>query len=191
MRKINLQIVLLFLLAHAYGQQQDTIQTTRPGVSRYVERARPVEEIRQNYPYDITLRNADGEVFNSADVFKSNGKPTILMFWLTTCVPCRHELAAISSRFEGWQAEAEFNLYAISIDFPHNYEQFVKRVKESQWSFPAYHDHNREFWLIMPGRLNGLPQTFILDKAGNIVHHKRKYVPGDEDELFQLVKSLR
>lgn len=191
MSKIITQLLLLFFLVNAYGQQQDTALTARPRVHQYIETARPADEIQQNYPYDIKLRNADGEMLNSASVFEKNGKPTVLMFWLTTCVPCRHEMAAVSSKLEGWRKEADFNIYAISIDFPHNYEQFVKRVKESKWTFPAFHDLNREFWLIMPGRLNGLPQTFILDKDGQIAHHKRKYVPGDEDELFQLVKSLR
>jgi peroxiredoxin len=127
---------------------------------------------------------------NSANVFAQNGKPTVLMFWLTTCVPCRHELTAISGKYESWQAETGFNLYAISIDFPKNYGNFVKRVEDSRWPFPAYHDLNREFSVILPGQLNGLPQTFILDKTGRIVHHKRKFSPGDEDVLYDLIKEV-
>jgi peroxiredoxin len=42
----------------------------------------------------------------------------------------------------------------------------------------------------MPGQLNGLPQTFIIDKDGNIVYHKRKYRSGDEDLLFEKVKTI-
>ena len=42
----------------------------------------------------------------------------------------------------------------------------------------------------MPGQLNGLPQTFILDKEGNIALHKRKYRSGDEDKLYEKVKEL-
>ena len=41
----------------------------------------------------------------------------------------------------------------------------------------------------MPGRLNGLPQVFLLDKNGEIVYHKRKYLPGDEDKLFEAIKE--
>ena len=159
-------------------------------VRHYVETARPEEEIKKDYPYDIQLRNADGVSASSADILAANSKPTILMFWLTTCGPCRQELAALSAKYESWKSALDFNLYAISIDFPHNYEQFVNRVRESKWPFPAYLDLNREFGIIMPGKLNGLPQTFVLDKRGNIVLHKRKYAPGDEDELFEALKQL-
>lgn len=192
MNRILFLLLLVFLCSNSWGQNQDSSFIIRkPRVNQYVDTSRPADEIQQSYPYDIAIRNASGEMLNTAAVFEKNGKPTVLMFWLTTCVPCRHELAAVSSKFEAWKQEADFNLYAVSIDFPHNYEQFVNRVVDSKWPFPAYIDVNREFWLIMPGRLNGLPQTFILDKDGNIVHHKRKYAPGDEDELFRLVKSLR
>jgi cytochrome c biogenesis protein CcmG, thiol:disulfide interchange protein DsbE len=192
MNRILLSTLLLFFFAIASGQSQDSaIVIQKPRINTYVDTARPMGEIQQNFPYDIALRNAAGDSLNSSSVFEKNGKPTVLMFWLTTCGPCRMELAAISSKFEQWKTEADFNMYAISIDFPHNYEQFVKRVEESQWPFPAYLDTNREFWLIMPGRLNGLPQVFILGKDGNIVHHTRKYAPGDEEKLFELIKSVQ
>jgi len=43
---------------------------------------------------------------------------------------------------------------------------------------------------VMPGALNGLPQTFIFDKNGEIAYHKRKYRGGDEKKLFAKVKEL-
>lgn len=192
MNKFMLFLLLLFTSAIASAQgEAPAVINASPRMNVYVETARPAEQIRQDYPYDIALRTATGDTLNSAEVLAKNGKPTILMFWLTTCMPCRYELAAISGKFNTWKKEADFNLYAISVDYPKNYEQFVKRVEESNWPFPAYNDLNREFGVIMPGKLNGLPQTFILDKNGNIVHHKRKFVPGDEDNLFELVKSMQ
>ncbi len=177
----------------ASGQNTDTapivIQPRQS--SYYVDTARPSNQIQSTFPFDIPLRNAAGDTLNSATVFEKNGKPTVLMFWLTTCGPCRMELNAIAPKFKGWQQEADFNFYAVSTDFPKNFPQFVNRVDEGNWPFPAYHDLNREFRLVMPGELNGLPQVFVLDKAGNIAYHTRKYVPGDEDRLFEEVKKLR
>lgn len=146
--------------------------------------------IATDYPYDIALSNADGEQFNTSEVFKKNGKPTIVLFWLTTCYPCGLELKALKEKFPQWQNEEEFNFYAISTDFKKNYGNFVKRVKSSGWTFETYHDTNRAFAKMIPGNLNGLPQVFIYDADGNIVYHKRKYSTGDEDKLFEKVKSL-
>lgn len=155
-----------------------------------VNKARPKNEVNAVFPYDIDLKTAKGEVMKSDELLKSNGKPTILLFWLTTCYPCRIELKAIEKKFAGWKEEADFNLFAISTDFEKNYENFVKRVDESKWPWQAYNDVNREFRLVMPGGLNGLPQTFVLDGNGEIVYHKRKYSTGDEDILFAKVKAL-
>ena len=44
--------------------------------------------------------------------------------------------------------------------------------------------------MVMPGELNGLPQIFILDEKGNTVYHHKRYIPGDEDELFAKIKEL-
>ena len=153
--------------------------------------SRPADKIEKVFPYDIDLKTAEGKVVNSSKMFKKNGKPTVLLFWLTTCAPCRMEMEAIKGKFENWQKEADFNFYAISTDFPKNYENFVKRVNESGWKWEAYNDVNREFMQIMPGELNGLPQTFLLDKNGEIVLHKRKWIPGDEDKLIETIKDLK
>ncbi len=162
-------------------------QTTR----QFAETARPAEQIDQTYPYDITLADAEARTFLSSSVFPVDGRPTVLLFWLTTCGPCRMELAAIAAKYGAWKETADFNLMAISIDYPHNREAFVQRVRESKWPFPAYLDVHREFGEIMPGKLNGLPQVFVLDGQGNIVYHKRKYAPGDEDLLFGQIQAMQ
>ncbi len=173
----------------AIAVQQPT-QLAQP-TQGYLPPGYPLElPITTDYPYNIPLKSPDGEVLNSSKVFKQNGKPSVVMFWLTTCYPCGLELAAITKKFPQWQEEADFNLYAISTDFPKNSEKFTKRVKSGQWTFEAYHDYTRQFMKVMPAGLNGLPQVFVFDKDGTIVYHKRKYKPGDEDVLFEKVKEL-
>lgn len=167
--------------------------TTEPPARRsnyMVSTSRSAKDIQSDYPYDIDLKKADGSIVRSDKALLQNGKPTVLAFWLTTCVPCRYELGEIEKKFAGWKEKADFNFYAISTDFPKNYESFVKRVNEMNWPWEAYNDVNREFMEIMPGKLNGLPQTFILDADGNIVYHKRKYRFGDEDALFAKLLEL-
>lgn len=146
--------------------------------------------IATDYPYNIDLTDADGNAMNSSKVFQKNGKPTVVLFWLTTCRPCGMELNALKEKYPKWAAEEDFNFYAISTDFPKNYGNFQKRVKDSGWAFETYHDSNRTFADMIPGNLNGLPQVFIYDAAGNIVFHKRKYQPGDEDKLIEQIQLM-
>ncbi len=176
-------------------QQTDDKKTNGKGQTlssrrMLISTSRPKSKVEQQFPYDIDLKTASGEVLNSAEVLKDNDKPLVLLFWLTTCAPCRMELAAISKQYEAWQEEVDFRLVAISTDFAKNYPSFVKRVEEQQWPWEVYNDVNREFRLVMPGSLNGLPQTFILDKEGKVVYHKRKFKSGDEEILFQEIRKL-
>lgn len=181
MRKLLIPLVLSLLAFASLAQSNIQFQMTT---------GRQPYEIKSEFPYDIGIRTASNDTLNTANIFVKNGKPTILLFWLTTCAPCRLEIAAIEKKYVAWQEEKPFNMYAISVDWPRNEEQFNSRVKQGNWPFPAYHDFNREFGKIMPGNLNGLPQVFVLNKNGEIVHHKKKYRPGEEDILFEWVKEL-
>jgi cytochrome c biogenesis protein CcmG, thiol:disulfide interchange protein DsbE len=173
--------------------QKDTVKPPPPRRNNpfvMSDPSRPVEEIKKEFPYDIALKGADEKIYNSSELLKSNGKPTVVLFWLTTCFPCRIEMAAIQKQLDGWKAETDFNIIAISTDFEKNYGNFVKMVNENNWSFEAYVDVNREFSKVMPGELNGLPQSFIFDKNGEIAYHSRKYSSGDEHKLYAKVKEL-
>jgi peroxiredoxin len=190
MHRFCLALAALFFSTAIFSQQQPTTVTANQGIFVITESGRRPAQIQQQFPYDISLRTAASDTLLSSQAFEKNGKPTVLMFWLTTCAPCKMELKAITAKYAQWKQEKDFNLYAISIDFPRNAEQFVKRVTEANWPFPAFHDFNREFQAVMPGNLNGLPQTFVLDKDGNIVYHSRKFIPGDEDKLFEAIQKL-
>lgn len=169
--------------------QRDT--TTPPRRSQMViSTARPKNKINSTFPFDISITNAEQKEFNSEKILANNGKPTVVLFWLTTCYPCRMELNAIKKAYPEWKKEVDFNLVAISTDFKKNYDNFIKRVEKEQWPWETFHDTHREFRLVMPGGLNGLPQTFVFDKNGEIAYHKRKYTTGDEKVLFEKVKAL-
>jgi len=172
--------------------QRDTIPT--PSVKRrsnvITDTSRSKDEINSKFPFDISMTTGDRKTVNSETKLASNGKPTVILFWLTTCYPCRMEMSAIKKVYAQWQEEADFNLYAISTDFQKNYDKFIKRVETEKWPWETLHDTNREFRKVLPGALNGLPQTFIFDKNGEIVYRKRKYSTGDEHNLFKMIKKI-
>lgn len=157
----------------------------------YIETARASQFIQKSFPFDIDLRDTAGYIKKSDKLLPTKGKPLIVLFWLTTCPPCRLELEAIQREYDTWQREAPFRLIAISTDFSDNYPKFRERVREGHWQFEAYHDLNREFMYVMQGGLNGLPQLFIFNEFGEVIYHKRRYNIGDEKELFEKIKSLQ
>jgi peroxiredoxin len=147
--------------------------------------------LNKDYPYEVSLIDIQGDTLSSSTAFAQNSKPTVLVFWTSTCVPCRYELTAIQKKYKAWQQEVDFNLYAISQDLPTNTNRFIAQTRARSWDFNAFHDYSRTFRRIMPDGVNGLPQTFLLDRNGKIVYHKKKYRMGDEDTLFNEIRSLK
>ncbi len=168
---------------------RDTVKPQRKP-QYLIDKSRQQNQIVQDFPFDIEITSGTGKALNTETAFQANGKPTILLFWLTTCYPCRVELGAIKEKYPNWKKETDFNFFAVSTDFSSNYEKYLGMVKKNNWPFPAFHDTNREFRKVMPGGLNGLPQVFVLNAAGEVVYHKRKYATGDEDKLYAKVKEL-
>jgi cytochrome c biogenesis protein CcmG, thiol:disulfide interchange protein DsbE len=143
-----------------------------------------------SYPFNVGLTNLDSLPAATDTLFKK-GKPTVLAFWLTTCAPCKLEFSAYAQRYESWKKQADFDLVAISIDWPERFGKMVEMARQQNWPFPVYWDGGRAFKDILPGELNGLPQVFIFDKNGRLAWHHEKYRPGDEEELFAKVLELK
>lgn len=141
------------------------------------------------YPYAVPLKDPANKTFTSYEILPKPDKPTVVLFWLTTCKPCARELTAIHQNFEAWQKQVPFHLVALSEDHIDAYEAFVSRVKKEQWPFDSYMDMERRFQDLLPGNLNGLPQTFIFDKQGNLTWKKRGFLPGDENQYLEKIKE--
>lgn len=144
----------------------------------------------QTFPFKIVLTDPDSLPV-STDTLLKKGRPTVLAFWLTTCAPCKVEFAAYAQRYEEWKKQADFDLVAISIDWPERFKKIPEMARQQNWPFPVYWDGNRAFKNILPGELNGLPQVFIFDKNGRLAWHHKRYLPGDEEDLFAKVLELQ
>lgn len=141
------------------------------------------------FPFEVPLKDPFNKTFVSSEILPKTDKPTVVLFWLTTCKPCARELVAVQQNFEAWQSQVPFHLVALSEDHINNYQDFVDRVKKEQWPFEAFMDIERRFQNLLPGNLNGLPQTFIYDKHGKLTWKKRGFLPGDETQYLEKIKE--
>lgn len=151
-------------------------------------RAQTLEQPSVAFPFSVTLTAPADSSQHSTNTLFSGEKPTVIAFWLTTCMPCMVELGAYAQNFAAWQQQTDFRLVAVSIDFPERFQKVRQVAAEKKWPFPVYWDRERAFKNILPGGLNGLPQVFVFDKKGKLVWQHRKYASGDEVALFEAVK---
>ena len=101
------------------------------------------------YPFNVEIMNKDGHSISSAE--RLENKPTVMLFWLTTCGPCKREINALKSAVPQWQKEYDFDIVLISRDFEKNWERVWTLKDEMSWNFDTYIDKNRKFGELLPG----------------------------------------
>lgn len=136
----------------------------------------------------VSIKDLQGKVVSTGD-FGNEGKPIIISFWATWCKPCIQELITIAEEYETWQEETGVKLIAISIDDARNAAKVKPFVEGRAWEYEVYIDENSDFKRAM--NVNNVPHTFLLNSKNEIVWSHNSYSPGDEEELYELVKRLR
>ena len=124
-------------------------------------------------------------LFTSGELVLSElrGRPLVLNFWASWCVPCREEAPGLE---RAWRAFREKQVMFIGLD-----------IQEGESSAKAYLD---EFQVTYPNGLDadgkitidygvvGIPVTFFVNKRGII---ERRFVGAiDESQLFDWVEGL-
>ena len=135
----------------------------------------------------VSIKKLDGTITNS-NTFKNDGKPIIISFWATWCVPCKKELDAIHKEYAQWQKETGVKLIAVSIDDSTRVAKIAPTVAAKGWKYDIYIDYKQELQKAM--KVTNVPNTFLVDGNGKIVWSHNSYKEGDEIHLLELVKKL-
>ncbi|MGB5990178.1 MAG: TlpA disulfide reductase family protein [Marinifilaceae bacterium] len=133
-----------------------------------------------------TVKNLTGKSVKLSKLIEENDK-VVISLWATWCKPCVAELTAINEEIEDWQEETGVKFIAISIDDSRSKNRVKSFVRGRAWGFDVYTDENQDFKRAMG--VNLVPHTFLLYK-GKIVWEHSSYVAGDEQILFEKIKSL-
>jgi cytochrome c biogenesis protein CcmG/thiol:disulfide interchange protein DsbE len=135
----------------------------------------------------VDVKKIAGENFNTSQL-NNDGKPMIISFWATWCKPCVQELTAISELYEDWQKETGVKVVAISTDDSRNTARVAPFVSARDWTFEIYLDPNGDLKRAL--NVNNIPHTFLINGKGEVVWQHNSYTPGDEEELYELVKKV-
>lgn len=117
---------------------------------------------------DFVLPDINGQIVRLSQL---KGKVVLLNVWATWCPPCRKEMPTMETLYKKMQS-ADFVMLAASEDVDGKNTVLPYR-KEGGFTFPILLDENGEV-----GKkygVTGYPETFIIDRQGNIVYHHIGY----------------
>jgi cytochrome c biogenesis protein CcmG/thiol:disulfide interchange protein DsbE len=90
------------------------------------------------------------------------GRPVVINFWASWCVPCRKEAPELA-RFD---REMRGRAQLVGVDFQDAKGDALAFVREFGWRFPNVRDPQGK--LASRYRLAGLPTTYVVDRRGRI-----------------------
>lgn len=108
---------------------------------------------------DVTLRTMEGQTIKLSE--RLTGKPTIINFWATWCVPCITEMPELEAA-----AKRHPNIQVLAIDQQEEVERVKAFLAEENINLPILLDPTGETQRAF--RVRGLPTSVFVNKDGKI-----------------------
>ena len=142
----------------------------------------------QNNLPDVSLPNLEGKKVAVKTDFSEKDKLYVFSFWATWCTPCINELDELNDLQEEWKKEINFEIIAISVDDARTQKRVKPLTKGKEWEFIILLDSNQDLKRALT--IVNVPYTIVV-KNNKIVHVQNGYVPGNEVELYEKLKSFK
>jgi peroxiredoxin len=137
---------------------------------------------------NVPLTDLEGKKVSSTTDFSEKDQLYVFSFWATWCTPCISELDEINDLMPEWKKEVDFKMVAVSIDDSRTQKRVKPLINGKGWEFDILLDSNQDFKRALS--IVNVPYTIVV-KNNKIVHVQNGYVPGNEVELLEKLKSLK
>ena len=148
---------------------------------------------------DIQLTPVDAQEFRQAPDYKAieldgtpvsisdyQGKVILVNLWATWCEPCREEMPALGE-LHSMFPRSDFEIIGVSIDDPGFEQVIVQTMAEDNLTYPVWLDPENRFQFAF--RTIGVPESFLIDADGQIIHQWRGAFDPVSEDTINLVES--
>lgn len=141
---------------------------------------------QKNLP-DLNLSTLEGKKVSLKIDFAEKDKLYVFSFWASWCGPCINELDEINEVQAEWKKSINFEVIAVATDDSRTQKRVKPLVNGKEWEYTILLDTNQDFKRALS--IVNIPYTIVV-KNNKIVHIQNGYVPGNEVDLFEKLKSL-
>ena len=136
----------------------------------------------------VQLKTLAGESVNAATI-SNDGKPFIVSFFATWCMPCAREMTAVSKVYATWQSETGVKYFAVSTDQPQTADKVKPWIESRGFTFDVLLDSEAE--MARYYGVQSIPYILVFDGEGKLVHKHTGYREGDENAIYEVVKQVK
>ncbi len=129
---------------------------------------------------DFTITTFDGSPFRLSE---QRGKVVIINFWASWCIPCRTEAPVLQAI---WERYREQDVVVVGIAYLDTDRDALAFIEEFGLTYLNGQDLRTE--ISQAYRMQGVPETFIVDQNGNIAHFI--YGAVNESQLNTMLRDL-
>jgi thiol-disulfide isomerase/thioredoxin len=141
---------------------------------------------QKNLP-DLNLSTLDGKKLSLKNDFAEKDKLYVFSFWASWCGPCINELDEMNELQAEWKKTISFEVIAVATDDSRTQKRVKPLVNGKEWEYTILLDTNQDFKRALS--IVNIPYTIVV-KNNKIVHIQNGYVPGNEVDLFEKLKTL-
>ncbi len=115
---------------------------------------------------NIALLDYNGKEIELTDFY---GKGVVLNFWASWCPPCKAEMPDFEEAYKEYGSDVHFVMVSHLAWGNDTISSAKAFYEQSGYTFPVYFDYKYKGY--SEYGLDSIPQTFIIDKNGNIQKH--------------------
>ncbi len=138
--------------------------------------------VKGSQAVDITFRDLEGR---TVSLSQFNGKVVMLNFWATWCPPCREEMPSMNEFYKNFKDKGLIML-AVSVDG--DAQTIDNFIKKNNYTLPVYHDPGKA--AAMAYGITGVPETFVIDKKGQVAEKVIGPFDWMEPQVASFVRDL-